>query len=277
MPNSLASVEPRKALWIRLRPMIALWSMGTLLALGCGGSAPVDRPKVVPLAAPHPIVRPTQGGIALTFDDHAIGSWAEADAVLRPRYQWSTTFFVDAIGKISDEEARLVQKLYAAGHDVGCHGLNHLNAVEFLKTHTMEEYLATEIQPAMEAFRARCGLVPESFAFPFGAHNSDLDLALESKFKRLRGVGKFRDAMVQAPSPNLIMSVHLDATVAPSWSEIQAAMDDAKATNRVLVMVFHTIVENPTGPNEVSLETLDRICAYAVNHGLAFVRLHDLT
>lgn len=277
MPNTLTSVGPRKALWIRPRLVVALWSMWTLLGLGCGGSIPADRQGAVQPATPHRIVRPTQGGIALTFDDHAIGSWEEADAALRPRYQWSATFFVDAIGKISDEDARLVQKLYAAGHDVGCHGLNHLNAVEFLKSQTMEEYLATEIQPAMEAFRIRCGLVPESFAFPYGAHNSDLDLALEARFKRLRGVGKLRDALVQAPSPNLIMSVHLDATVAPSWSEIQAAMDEAKATNRVLVMVFHTIVENPTGPNEVSLETLDRICAYAMSRGLAFVRLHDLT
>jgi peptidoglycan/xylan/chitin deacetylase (PgdA/CDA1 family) len=264
---------------LRIRPwlMMALWPMGALLGLGCGGSIPAGQREAVQLAAPHPIVRPTQGGIALTFDDHAIGSWAEADAVLRPKYQWSATFFVDAIARISDEDARLVRNLYAAGHDVGCHGLNHLNAVEFLKSHTMEEYLAAEIQPAMEAFRVRCGLVPESFAFPYGAHNSDLDLALGARFKRLRGAGKLQDALVQAPSPSLIMSVHLDATVAPSWSVIQAAMDEAKATNRVLVMVFHTVVETPTGPNQVSLATLDRICAYAKSQGLAFVRLHDLT
>ncbi|MFD9427059.1 MULTISPECIES: polysaccharide deacetylase family protein [unclassified Streptomyces] len=127
----------------------------------------------------------TTRALLLTFDDRHIREWAAAAPLLR-RYGSRVTFFVCEPDRLDREDRRLLHRLADDGHTIGCHGLRHERAPEFIAAHGAGAYLRREVLPALEELR-RLGFAPRSFAYPCSARDDSTDRLLLGLFERLRG------------------------------------------------------------------------------------------
>ena len=80
-----------------------------------------------------------KAGFCLTFDDDYIEDWYSINDMLLLN-NVKATFFVSEIYNLSPEEIDLLKELKISGHEIGSHGWNHTNAVEYLNNHTLEEF-----------------------------------------------------------------------------------------------------------------------------------------
>jgi hypothetical protein len=65
------------------------------------------------------------------------------------------------------------------GHDVQAHGMYHLDAVDFVAQHGVDEYLNEEVLPSIELLKED-GYPITTFAFPFGDTDDEItDAVLE--------------------------------------------------------------------------------------------------
>ncbi len=132
-----------------------------------------------------PVPDSGSGGVAITFDDAFVGEWHSIKGLLKA-YAAKATFFVSHFDQLTDDSIEKLRVLQNEGHEIGYHGLRHLNAVNFVKETSLDNYLVTEIIPGMNIM-AEHGFVPTSFSYPYGAHTREIDEALLKCFKHIRG------------------------------------------------------------------------------------------
>ena len=87
-----------------------------------------------------------QSGVVISFDDDYVDEWFEVNNVLEP-YDWKATFFVTKFNQLSTAKIQKLKDLKIDGHEIGGHGLNHLNAPNFISANGTAEYLNQEIIP----------------------------------------------------------------------------------------------------------------------------------
>jgi hypothetical protein len=132
--------------------------------------------------------REVPGSLALSFDDSDVASWTSIRPMLL-KYHAHVTFFVTFfLGFTAAQRAQLHQ-LAVDGNDIEYHSTNHLDAAKFTAEHGMDEYIATDIVPALDAMRA-AGYATRTFAYPYGARTAATDDALRPYFDHLRAVGR---------------------------------------------------------------------------------------
>jgi glycosyltransferase involved in cell wall biosynthesis len=236
------------------------------------------------LASPHPT---RSGGIALTFDDSDnINEWYSIRELFL-KYNAKVTFFVDRFDMIDDAD---VEKLYALakdGHEIGCHGLRHLKAEEFLKTHPIEEYISVEIEPAIEVMEARGFERPKSFAHPYGSDTWDLNVTLSSYFSRIRGIAEYNAPLrkdlyrvdrIFYPFDGdvLVKGAGLDRWYENPLDRVLPALDRAAARGEVLILYAHKPVKVENGDFTISIEKIETILRYSSGKNLNFLRVSDL-
>ncbi len=229
-------------------------------------------------------------GVVLTFDDRSVANWVRALPLFR-RYGAHVTFFVDHWDKLSPQQLRGLERLRAAGHAVGCHGLRHRKAVEYSRGHSMTRYLADEITPAVELMR-KAGFDPTCFAYPCSQHDADTDTALLEVFRHLRsgcGRGKGRRlaqvAHIFTPLDRVKgrgcligTCVQPHAADAPVIAEVAEAFRRVKTRGELVVFYAHDIrPEGTPGPaNYITPDALEAILRSAQAIGLRFFTFDDL-
>lgn len=125
-----------------------------------------------------------RAGLALCFDDSAVDAWyAQRD--LFAAHNAHVTFFVTRYANWTDAEHAELAELAAAGHDIEAHGVNHLNAPDYVDAHGMAAYLTDEALPSIDILD-QAGYAVTSYAFPFGASTDALDDALLEHVARVR-------------------------------------------------------------------------------------------
>ena len=131
--------------------------------------------------------RPSQRGVALTFDDRKnIQSWGENRGFLDSRGV-KATFFIEDWETIEDWEIDVLENLSSDGHEIGFHSTSQGDYYEFLEQNlSAEDYLEIEILPGLESMNQH-GFYPTSFAYPLGHRDVDLDQLILSHFSVLRG------------------------------------------------------------------------------------------
>lgn len=122
--------------------------------------------------------------VHLCFDDHAIGSCYNMRGFMLVN-RVKATFYVDSFDRLEDDEIDMLQMLRADGHVIGCHGLNHINALEYSKRYGIEAYIDEEVIPAMEAMASH-GFSPTHFAFPYSQFDDQLYDAVSRLFCYVR-------------------------------------------------------------------------------------------
>jgi peptidoglycan/xylan/chitin deacetylase (PgdA/CDA1 family) len=117
--------------------------------------------------------------VHLSFDDHSITDWYTARGTLMLK-KAKAVFYVDSWDELDDDDIDRLRSLRSDGHIIGCHGMNHIDALDYSKKYGIDAYIDDEIIPAMESMAA-AGFSPTHFAFP----NSSFDVPLYSAVSKL--------------------------------------------------------------------------------------------
>lgn len=220
-----------------------------------------------------------RAGVILSFDDAYINEWYATDQQLK-KYGWKGTFFVCRIHNFRHNHVKKLLELQKEGHEIGGHGLQHLNASTFLKNHTIDDYLTQEIDPMLRLMNFY-GLKISSFAYPYGGRTKALDSALLTKFQFIRGRAFYeKEASKQGCYYNnskLIFSFSIDDTYHRfNIPHLLHLLDYAKKNNKILILNSHKTVKNVTGDYQTKNETLEIVCRYIKEHNMKFYTVSDL-
>lgn len=228
-------------------------------------------------------------GVVLTFDDRNMNQWVK-QIPLFEKYNAKVTFFVDHFHTLNSKQIDALKKLKAAGHTIGCHGAQHRKAVDYVKKHGLEKYLADEITPAVEQMTA-AGFKPTSFAYPSSSRNEEIDQALLKTFRHLRGgTGlppgqRMRDLKTifvpvdEIAESGCLIGTGIDYTGTdkrPDYlTEIKDSMDHAKQRGEIVVFYAHDIRLSGRG-HHLQPQILEAILAHAQQIELPTLTYDDL-
>lgn len=220
-----------------------------------------------------------RAGVILSFDDAYINEWHSTDQQLK-KYGWKGTFFVCKINNFRHNQVKKLLELQREGHEIGGHGLQHLNAASFISNHTIDQYMQQEIDPMLKLMDFY-GLKISSFAYPYGGRTKALDSALLKKFQFIRGRAFYeKEASQQGCYYNnskLIFSFSIDDTYHRfNIPHLLHLLEYAKKNNRILILNSHKTVKNVTGNYQTKNETLEIVCRYIKEHHMKFYTVSDL-
>lgn len=220
------------------------------------------------------------GGVCLTFDDYSVQDWLAADPMLA-RYGARATYFVSHFPGLGEDAVAGLHALARRGNEIGCHSVNHLNALAFLETGSVDGYLAAEVFPAVERMRA-ARLEPVSYCYPFNAHNDILDGALSPYFRVLRGRADAPVTPFHPVSGNRVLAassidLHVqNVTIPRTLTDIEAELRAARDSGRVVVYYGHRISNQPVAHHHISLWGLEYLVHTAATLGLTFHTASEL-
>lgn len=244
-----------------IKPLAGLF---LLLLLGC--SPDNDNNNTPPLNEGYP------PGIVLTFDDTFIDEWYAADALMQ-QYNWKATFFVTNFDSTTESQQVELAELMNNGHEIGGHGLHHLNAPNYVASLGMEAYINSEITPMIQLMNAN-GYTLKSFAYPFGAQNKQLDNRLLGIFNILRGTtyGKVEPRLQNCfyTGKRVIYGLGIDDNYGNDISYLKSLMKYAKDHNKIVIFYGHKIVKTATDKYQTPMSKLTEICEFATQNGLIF-------
>lgn len=229
---------------------------------------------------PKPVIKSNIAGVVLSFDDAYVNEWFATNQALK-KYLWKGTFCVSKINTLRHYQIKKLLELQRQGHEIAGHTLNHINAVDYLRVHTIKEYLRQEIYPMQELMRFY-GLKVTTFAYPYGARNKRLDAALLDQFEMVRG----RAFCSEIPSKQgcyynksrLAYSFSIDDTHNHfNISHLLKLLDYAKKNDKILILNSHKTVKEVTGNYQTKEATLELICQYIKNNHMRFYTLSDLS
>ncbi len=224
------------------------------------------------------------GGIAFNFDDVNLSEWMWADSMLR-NYNWKATFNISSFDKLTEEEIQKLHELNNAGHEIAGHGLNHLNAVDYISAGKTSEYLNAEIIPMIELMENE-GFTVKSFAYPNGSRNEETDKVLLNYFDILRGVGWGGNMDISAHncffdySPVVRafgIDTHYSYFEGRNYEQyIIDLLTYARDNDKILIVYSHIPVENITEDFQTNISTLDLICNFIKENKGQYYTLSDL-
>jgi peptidoglycan-N-acetylglucosamine deacetylase len=227
----------------------------------------------------------SRGAVVLTFDDTYVAEWYAVDAVLR-KYHWKATFCVCCINSIPDDGIVKLCELQSQGHEIAAHGLAHINAVDFVSTHSIQAYLDTDIVPLLQIMQNK-GLIARTFAYPAAASNDSLDQALFKYFSILRGA-TLADGTKPLDSQEcfvrgkkIVYGLGIDIPYRCDDSYLLRLIDYAHQNNDTVVLMSHgteNIIPSDTVTSLVTAySTLEKICRRVVDCNMRFLTLDELS
>lgn len=219
-------------------------------------------------------------GVVITLDDDYVDNWADAHEILQ-EYQWKATFFITKCNQLSSEEIARLQQFKQYGHEIGGHGLNHLNAPQQVAANAAEGYLNTEIYP-MIGFMNGVSLPVTSFAYPFGARNETTDAVLLRQFSILRGTTYGSPGAIYQNCYYTGRRVVYGLGIDKSYSHFNeqyflSLLQYAKENNKIVVFYAHKTVAAAHNDYETEYNTLIEICRFVQNNNMKFYTMSELT
>ncbi|WP_264206024.1 polysaccharide deacetylase family protein [Flavobacterium shii] len=226
-----------------------------------------------------PEPKPYKAGVILSFDDAYVDEWFDADKDLK-KYSWKATFCVCRIDSIGAPQIDKLLQLQKEGHEIAGHGYHHYNAVKFVKKYGIDEYMKQEIDPMIASMK-KLPFKVTSFAYPYGERSDELDKALSSKYKIIRG----RAFGGQLPkkqncyfnNSKIVFAFDIDNShIHFSIPYLLELLDYAKKNNKILILCGHRPVKDVTANYQTKIETLEFICRYMKLNDMKFYTLSDL-
>lgn len=218
-------------------------------------------------------------GIVLTFDDTFIDEWYTTDALMQ-QYNWKATFFVTNYDTTTETQKQELRELYHNGHEIGGHGLHHLNGPNYVASAGMDAYINAEITPMLQLMAGE-GYRLTSFAYPYGAQSKQLDTKLLNYFSILRGTTydriepKYQDCFYTGNK--VIYGLGIDDNYGNDINYLKLLLKYAKDNNKIVVLYGHKPVNQVTGKYQTSLSKLNDICSFAADNGLSFYTVSELS
>ena len=233
-----------------------------------------------------------QGGIALSFDDRFINEWYQLRPVFK-KYNAHVTFYITQFDSLSPIEIAQLKTLQQEGHEIGCHGAIHTNSVEYVRNHSMQDYMEVEIYPALRSMKQH-GFRPVTFAHPGGTHNEAIDRELLQHFSLLRDVALIQRTIFgitlrwtvrlmpgiyhHFDGNRTVDALLFDEGAGLAMSDLKAAMDKARDNGTALMLFGHKPYQQAisAGGYGFLIPRLDSILAESQRLGLKTYTMSEL-
>lgn len=220
-----------------------------------------------------------QSGVVITFDDDYVDEWFEVNNILQI-YDWKATFFVTNFNQLTTDKILKLKDLKSLGHEIGAHGLNHLNTLTFIEANGTNEYLNQEIYPMLNLMNDN-DLSTTSFAYPYGSRNTLTDNLLLNEFQIIRGTsyGNSNPASQNCYYNNsrLVFGLGIDNNYSHfSISYFLSILEYAKNNDKIVIFYAHKPVSSFQNNYETEYQTLIEICNYVKNANMRFYKMSEL-
>lgn len=187
-----------------------------------------------------------RGGIIFTFDDQSVRNWVEYRDLFR-KYDVKATFFVSRPQLLDQGLISGLKILQSDGHEIACHGLNHLDAR--LYRGSAAGFYKEEVEPAISLMN-EMGFKIVSFAYAFGLAPDSVDQLLLKHVKYLRKatwnmystlISNYDKIYARPDSFNIVSSMGIDCNYNIALDNIESGILRAEKNNEVLVLHAHKI------------------------------------
>jgi peptidoglycan/xylan/chitin deacetylase (PgdA/CDA1 family) len=219
----------------------------------------------------------SHAGIALTFDDRFIDDWYAIRNILQNNNAHAT-FFVEGFDHLTPAQIDKLKVLQQDGNEIAMHGLNHLDAVEYLKTHSINEYLNAEIIPEINLMKTN-GFNPVSFAYPYGHDDPALTLALQAYFVHIRDTSYSYDNEIYyqyGSNQPFISGIGIDEHYQNTLTYIYNGISKAKNEDKIIIFYCHDPVASNPGEYQTSYDKIQNILQYVSANNLKTYTISEI-
>jgi peptidoglycan/xylan/chitin deacetylase (PgdA/CDA1 family) len=219
------------------------------------------------------------GGVALTFDDTYINDWYNIRQILQ-EYNAHATFFVSNLNNVDASEREKLRILQADGNEIAFHGYHHVDVLDYLQSHSVDEYMNDDILPGIELMQS-WGFNPVDFAAPGGSHDEQATDALLEYFDHVRfTTSQIVDGVYYTRGSNagICWGIGIDTYYWYHTDEyILNGMSTAKNSDRILIFYGHQPVENAYPLSEqTSYARLRLILQYASENNMRTYTINEI-
>ena len=227
-----------------------------------------------------------RGGFVLTFDDTFVHEWYSIHDVLEA-YHAKSTFFITRFYNLTGEEINLLHDLEKRGNEVGSHSYSHINALEYIKNHSVKEYIESEIIPSLRELRDH-GFNVTSFAYPFGENNEELntevlkyisiirDVTEIQRTKRTIPVKDIEEIFYNGDGARVLYGLDIDNNFDIPLNEIDESFKRARDNSEIIIFYAHKPVEKAENSYEIEISYLDSLLQKAQSYGLKSYTISEL-
>jgi peptidoglycan/xylan/chitin deacetylase (PgdA/CDA1 family) len=208
--------------------------------------------------------------VSFTFDD-APASAAKAGAAILEARGLRGTYFIGTgllgqdspCGRVATGED--VARLYAAGHEIGCHTASHLNCAL-----ASREALLADLEANRKALETLGVPEPESFAYPYGDVSAAAKRALAGRYGVMRAL---HPGLIEAGTDlNQAPSVGIEGP--DGEANARRWLDLAMARRAWLILYTHDVGQTPS-PWGCEPGALERLVAQALAGGAEVVTVAE--
>jgi len=227
-----------------------------------------------------------RGGYVLSFDDSYVREWYDHRDIFE-EYDVSATFFVTRFAQLTPSQIDMLKELERNGHEIGSHSYSHIDALEYAAAHSVAEYVNVEVIPAMDIMKEH-GFDVNSFAFPFGANNEELNMEVLKYVKVIRDVTDVQrttrtkrvteiEEIFHSPGDGpVVYGLGIDKVFDIPLGEIEEAFRRAQENSEVVVFYAHRPVETAEGLYEIERSYLESIFLLARTYELKSLTISEI-
>lgn len=208
-----------------------------------------------------------KGGIIFTFDDQFVENWT-ANRNLFKKYNIKATFFISRPQLLTPEQINDLKILQSEGHEIACHGVNHLDARTY--PGPAAKFYEMEVEPAISKLN-ELGFPIVSFAYAYGLAPDSVDSYLLKHVKYLRKatwnmyttlINNYDYIYARPDSFRVVNSMGIDCNYNIALDNLEAGIQRALKNNEVLVLHAHKIDQSGLDYtiNPVYLENAFKLC-----------------
>jgi peptidoglycan-N-acetylglucosamine deacetylase len=221
---------------------------------------------------------PNKASIQFTFDDTYIDSWhIVKDSLVK--YHIKATFFISEYYSFDSRKISKLLELQSHGFEISYHSVNHIDAIKYLDSNSIQDYLNTEIIPDLTKMK-KDGFRVTAFAYPFGLNTKTLDSTLLKHFSKIRDVAESQrrrniqtleelyEGISTPQSTSIISGIGIDFNYKVPFHLLQQAMQKTYDENKTITLYAHKIVSENPQAFQVTLQTLIDISQEATRIGL---------
>jgi len=216
-------------------------------------------------------------GVAITFDDNYVDQWYAIRPTLS-KYNAHVTFFVSNFESLNQDQINKLKTLKADGNEIAFHGTYHTDVVDYLKSHSVQQYINYEIIPGINLMKNN-GLTPVDFAYPNGSDDPAATQALEAYFGHIRDTYYGWDDTIYyqyGSNQAFIAGIGLDESYGNSMTDIYNGISKAKTDEKILIFYGHEPVASNPGEYQTSYDRLDKTLKYVSDNNLKTFTISEI-
>ncbi|WP_346860219.1 polysaccharide deacetylase family protein [uncultured Draconibacterium sp.] len=186
------------------------------------------------------------GAVVFSFDDQYVDLWYKQRELFN-KYNIKATFFINRPQLLQPEQIKKLKELEADGHEIGCHGLNHVNSLNYKDS--IDVLIESDIKPAIEILK-NYGFDVVSFAYPYGSSTPEIDSALLHHFQYLRkatwnmqdtSINTYNEIFATKTNFRINNAMGIDTNYKITLENLETGLARANKLDEVLVVYAHRI------------------------------------